>query len=274
MLIDTARTCLVTAEGKGKKSELTAILDSMDSDYVMLKNDVLNGTAESRYATQLKAIFDHLSVDGELVYLDAKRIAMPLKGVKSVLKLLHVSHVGVNKTYDLARSLYYWLGMLNNVKQLIEGCEACSKSRPSQPKKVRSMDPPSSTLGPPLSHVGLDMFEFGGHQHIVCVDKWSCYPLYQRMVSTTSASVIKVLSGWFNTLGWPSVIRTDGGPRFRTKFSQFCDKNGIKHELASPYNPRANGLAESGVKVVKDLLLKCIGEEGDMQSSLRMEKYA
>ena len=120
MLIDTARTCLVTAEGK--KSELTAILDSMDSDYVMLKNDILNGTAKSRYAAQLKAIFDHLSVDGELVYLDAKQIFMPLKGVKSVLKLLHVSHVGVNKSYDLARSLYYWPGMLNDVKQLIEGC--------------------------------------------------------------------------------------------------------------------------------------------------------
>ena len=90
----------------------------------------------------------------------------------------------------------------------------------------------------------------------------------KKMVSTTSASVIKVFSGWFNTLGWPSVIRTDGGPQFRTEFSQFCDKNGIKHDLASPYNPRANGLAENGVKVVKGLLLKCIGEEGDMQRVL------
>ena len=104
----------------------------------------------------------------------------------------------MNKTYDLARSLYYWPGMLNDMKQLIEGCEACSKSRPSQPKNIRSTDPPSSTLWPPLSHVGLDMFELGGNQHIVCVDQWSGYLL---MVSTTSASVIKVPTGWFNTLG-------------------------------------------------------------------------
>ena len=165
MIIDTARTCLVTVEGK--KSELTAILDSMDSDYSLLKDDVLDGIAKSRYAAQLKAVFNQLSVDGELVYLDAKRIVMPLKGVKSILKLLHVSHVGVNKTYHLARSLYYWPGMLNDIKQLIEGCEACSKSMPSQPKNIRSMDPPSLTLGPPLSPVGLDMFEFGGNQHIV-----------------------------------------------------------------------------------------------------------
>ena len=266
MLIDTARTCLVTVEGK--REELTAVLDSMDADYVSLKNDVLEGTSNSRYSTQLKAVFDHLSVDGELVYLDAKRIIVPLKGVKPILKLLHISHVGVNKTYDLARSLYYWPGMLNDIKQLIEGCEACSKSRPSQPKNIRSTDPPSSTLGPPMSHVGLDMFEFGGHQHIVCVDQWSGYPLYQRMSSTTAASVIRVISGWFNTLGWPTVIRTDGGPQFRSEFTKFCESSGIKHELASPYNPRANGLAESGVKIVKDLLLKCMGENDDMQRVL------
>ena len=60
----------------------------------------------------------------------------------------------------------------------------------------------------------------------------------------------------------------DGGPQFRSEFSQFCEQNGIRHELASPYNPRANGLAESVVKVVKDLLLKCMGEKGDMQRIL------
>ena len=169
MVIDTARTCLVTVDGK--QSEFTAILDAMDSEYVMLKNDVLNGTLNSRYATQLRAVFDNLSVDGELVYLDSKRIVMPLKGVKPILKLLHVSHVGVNKTYDMARSLYHWPGMLNDIEQLIDGCEACAKSRPWQPKNIRSTEPLSSTLGPPLSHVGLEMF--GGSQHIVCVDQWS-----------------------------------------------------------------------------------------------------
>ena len=79
---------------------------------------------------------------------------MPLKGVKPILKLLHVSYVGVNKTYDMARPLHYWPGMLNDIKQFIDGSEACAKSRPSQPKNLRSTEPPSSTLGPPLSHVG------------------------------------------------------------------------------------------------------------------------
>ena len=105
MYIDTARTFLISAEST-KKGEFTTILDSMDADYIMLRNDILSQTCESRYAGQLKAVFDHLSVDGELVYLNARRIVMPIKGVKPILKLPYVSHVGVNKTYDLPRSIY------------------------------------------------------------------------------------------------------------------------------------------------------------------------
>ena len=116
-----------------------------------------------------------------------------------------------------------------------------------------------------MSHVGIDMFEFGGSQHMVCIDQWSGYPMYQNMNSATPSAVIKVLIGWFKTLGLANVIRSNGGPQFCSEFVQFCDENGIKHELSSPYNPRANGLAESGVKIVKNLLLKCMNERGDMQ---------
>ena len=33
-------------------------------------------------------------------------------------------------------------------------------------------------------------------------------------------------------------------------------------------SPQANGLAESGVNIVKNLLLKCMNERGDMQRVL------
>ena len=78
--------------------------------------------------------------------------------------------------------------------------------------------------------------------------------------STSSAIVIKTLQSCFNVLGWPRSIRLDGGPQFCGEFSSFCDSYGIKHELALPYNPRSNGLSESGVKIVKNMLQKCINE--------------
>ena len=61
---------------------------------------------------------------------------------------------------------------------------------------------------------------------------------------------------WFNLFGWPSSIRSDGGPQFRGEFTRFCETNKISHELSAPYNPKSNGLAEAGVKSVKNILRK------------------
>ena len=92
--------------------------------------------------------------------------------------------------------------------------------------------------------------------------------MFQKLTSTTTSSVLKALSGWFNILGWPRSIRSDGSPQFWGEFSSFCEKNNIKHELSAPYNPRSNGLAEYAVKMVKNILKKCSGENGDPERAL------
>ena len=109
-----------------------------------------------------------------------------------------------------------------------------------------------------MQHVGLALFSFGGKDYLICVDHRSGYPLYQLLRSTTSDSVICTLSTWFNLLGWPSSIRSDGGPQFRSDFTNFCLKHGIRHELYAPYNPKSNGLAKAGVKSVKNIFKKCL----------------
>ena len=66
---------------------------------------------------------------------------------------------------------------------------------------------------------------------------------------------------WFNDYGWPTHIRTDGGPQFRSEFKEFCTEHGITHELSSPYNPESNGLAEVAVKSLKGIVLRCTERE-------------
>ena len=76
----------------------------------------------------------------------------------------------------------------------------------------------------------------------------------------------------WNNLRWPSNIRCDGGPQFLGPFRSWCQENSITHELASPYNPKSNGLAEAGVKIVKTLLSKC-NKGRPAKSSLPLEKH-
>ena len=216
----------------------------------------------------MKYVRGQLSVDEELVYVDSSWIVLPNKSIKSVLSLLHSSHAGVNKTYDIVWQLYFWPGMFNDIKQLIENCQACRIHKPYLPKNLRSTAPPSSYMGPPMAHVGTDLFNFGSGKYLVCVGQWSGFPLFHKLHPTTSSSVIKILSEWFNLLGWPRSIRSDGVPQFRSEFVDFCAKYQIKHEMSSPYNPWANGLAGSAVKIVKNMLKKCLDEGEDVDRAL------
>ena len=80
------------------------------------------------------------------------------------------------------------------------------------------------------------------------------------------ALLLQILSSKFlhhDLFCWPSSIRSDGGPQFRGDFSHFCEKHGIRHELSAPYNPKSNGLAEAGVKSVKNILRKSLSSGSD-----------
>jgi len=147
--------------------------------------------------------------------------------------------------------MYYWPGMLNAVTTCIKDCSVCARMAPSQSKNPRSTPRPSTYFGAPMKHVGLDLLAYGGKTFLTAVDHWSGYPLYCHLKSTTASAVIAVISGWFNTLGWPRSIRSDNGPQFLGQFKEFCRQNNIVHEESSPYNPPANGLAEAGVKIIK-----------------------
>ena len=103
MYIDSARAYMTQVPTI--EQELNSILNSIDSDYLKFRHDILNGTVYSPYFQQMKSVFSQLSVDDELVYLDAKRIVLPLKAVKDVLKMAHLPHAGITKTYELLRSL-------------------------------------------------------------------------------------------------------------------------------------------------------------------------
>ena len=57
-------------------------------------------------------------------------------------------------------------------------------------------------------------------------------------------------------MGKPERIRSDGGPQFRSEFTQWCKKQGIVHELSSAYHHESNGHAEVAVREMKKLLAK------------------
>ena len=262
--VDTALTCLIATSDPALK----IVTDSIDSDYTALARDIAAGTCVSPMFPFYKALRDRLSVVDNLILLDSTRIVLPKGCIKSVIQRLHEGHPGQEKTLRLASGLFYWPGQTNDIKTSVSSCQECFRKLPSQKHNPLITEPPSKAFGAPMAHVGVDLFDVAGKSYLICVDKWSGYPVFKQLRSTTSATIINVLYSWFNLLGWPKSIRSDGGPQFLSEFKSWCEKNNINHEVSSPYNPKANGLAESAVKNVKHLILKCKNTGEDPEKSL------
>ena len=58
----------------------------------------------------------------ELMLKDNQKIVVPRGAQDEILKELHRSHSGSLKTYTTAAQLYYWPGIKNSIKQMIESC--------------------------------------------------------------------------------------------------------------------------------------------------------
>ena len=51
---------------------------------------------------------------------DSQKIVVPKGAQDEILKELHRLHSGILKIYTTAVQLYYWPGMKNSIKQMIE----------------------------------------------------------------------------------------------------------------------------------------------------------
>jgi len=142
--------------------------------------------------------------------------------------------------------------MSNDLTQLIEACEKCQRARPAARREPMKAESASF----PMEKVGLDYFHANGQNYLLCVDRFSGFVFVKHMRSTTTKATCDALEQWFNLVGYPLVVRTDGGPQFREAFREWCEGHFAELEVSSPYNPSSNGLAEAAVKNAKHLLLK------------------
>ena len=87
--------------------------------------------------------------------------------------------------------------------------------------------------------------------YIVAEDYWSNFIEFDVLHTTSTSAVIGRLKRYFATHGVPKEVVTDNGSQFvSAEFRDFGKKWLFKHTTVSPYHHRANGLAESAVKLV------------------------
>jgi hypothetical protein len=214
-------------------------------------------------ARSIQSVWNELSLEDGLLCV-GHRILVPKTARLDILKSIHIAHGGLQKTRQAANQLYFWPGITNQIKQMVENCERCQQSRPSQ-----AAEPIITTEATyAMEKVSADLFHQGGKTYLVLVDRFSGFPFVKQLRSTSTDAVTATMKDWFFDWGIPASIRTDGGPQFRQQFVEFCRQMGVNHECTSPYNPRSNGHAEAAVKNMKLLLEKYNSEWSKFRAAL------
>lgn len=204
----------------------------------------MDGPRKTRSRIQL----GELSVcDG--ILLLGKRIVIPKSLHCQTLEKIHEGHQGISRCCSRAQAAVWWQQcIVNTVKQ----CVTCIKKSPPAREPLITTTLPSY----PWQRVATDLFIFKNMTYLLVVDYFSCYPVVIKLGNiTTSTAVISALKSIFSQFGIPETVMSDNGPQYASQeFCDFSHSYNFSHITSSPYYPQSNGLAERGVRTVKQLL--------------------
>ena len=238
---------------------------SCDSSLQAVMKLVLEGWPADKRRTPVCAlpyfdVRDCLSVvDGILVKGEAVVVPMALR--PSIKRKLHSAHLGRDSMLRRARGTVYWPSMASDTKQIADICEKCQEMKPrNSPEPLKQ----HSDGDKPWKKIGLDLFEIVGKHYLAVVDYYSNFIEIDSLTTMTSVRIVTLLKKHCARYGIPRMIVSDGGPQFTSQeFNSFVEDWGITHVTSSPMHQRANGKAESAVKIMKSLLVKTHKEGGD-----------
>jgi hypothetical protein len=107
-----------------------------------------------------KSVWDKISVlDDAILVINATQIVVPIKLRHQILQQLHEPHAGINRTHELARKHYFWLGLSTDIAAMVINCDKCQLLRPSQAAEPLQRQPkPIETM----QSVSMDLYEVRG----------------------------------------------------------------------------------------------------------------
>ena len=179
--------------------EVLAVAAENDKAYqrvrqAVIDNENFNDLAKNHPARKYKREWEHMSVEEDFIVVDNNRILVPSKARAHVLDLLHRSHAGIIRTVRLARRYYTWPGMKRDIEEMINTCEECQQRRDAQPEEPLRRQFPCDR---PCDLFSIDLMAHKGTDYLVGVDRWSFFPMVEKMRGTASSNIIAVLERWW-----------------------------------------------------------------------------
>ena len=175
-------------------SQLKARSDSLHNLQIATQDDdkpaILKHIIQQRWPKTIKEVpseiqpywtfHEELTIEDGLV-LEGTGIIIPDKKREDILKLIHEGHLGLNKCKMRAKETVHWLGINEQLEQLILNCQLCLKYSRSKhkntPKTAQGLEIPSV----PWSKVATDIFHFDSKSYLLVVDYISRFPIVREL---------------------------------------------------------------------------------------------
>lgn len=171
----------------------------------------------------------------------------------------NLAHPGVAASLKLISSRYVWPNMCKNIKEWVQSCHACQRSKVHKHTKT-----PLGTFALPdarFAHIHIDLIgplppSEGQVYCLTIIDRYTRWPEVVPLADITAESVCRaIFHGWISRFGCPATITTDQGRQFESallkELTKFLGTNRIR---TTSFHPISNGLVERFHRVLKSAL--------------------
>lgn len=190
------------------------------------------------------------------------KIAMPNSLRIKALKIAHVPHYGIQKTFQFISEKYYWKGIYADTVNFVQSCGTCVTSKHHRiPQAPFQNNPLPQNPGEFVSMDLVGPFRNGYHI-LTIIDRFSRHLQLYPLRTISSENVINALFKYISIHGRPAMIHSDLGKQFTAEiFNGFCTKFGIRITYSSPAHPQTNAISERINQAIKATIL-ALEEDG------------
>ena len=172
--------------------------------------------------------------------------------------------------------------MFNDIVEFVVSCESCQVTKSPAPPtllQVQYLQRPQPTR--PWQIISTDVLHLPASNTakkyiVIFVDLFTRYPEAFAMLHANGTTLGKhLIKHIICRHGCPSQILCDNASyNVKGYFKELCDKFSIQLSAVAEYHPEANGVAESKVKAIKNLLRSLVEENDDWESRLPEALFA
>jgi len=183
-----------------------------------------------------------------------------------------LAHLGANKTLDYLREQMWWKDMISDTKAFCETCITCKRSKPSNQKPYRLLNPlkvPSF----PWESIGIDFVGplpesrnrdgvFDAITVVICLLTAMVHLIPSRINYNARQLAELMFEEIYKLHGLPRNIISDRDVLFTSVFWDHLHKLlGTRLRMSSAYHPQTDGSTERANRTVTQMLRQCINDK-------------